>query len=115
MVLSIPAMKSLWSMHDIDLGHKRRYSKESIKEVLESAGFEIVEIKYFFISIIPLLYIRKLLNPIKNEPPKGDTIPKINAILNKILIAILRLENKLISYLPNFIGGSLLVVGRKRV
>ncbi|RAX54007.1 hypothetical protein CCY99_04810 [Helicobacter sp. 16-1353] len=85
-----------------------------MRKLLESAGFEVLEMKYFFISVTPLLFLRRLLYPAKpNYTPKGDNIPKINPIINKILIAILRLENKLIPYLPNFIGGSLLVIARK--
>ncbi len=108
-------MNFLWNEHDVDVGHKRRYSKASIKKLLEENGFEIKYIKYFFIFIIPLLILRAIIKkPKANHIPNGDKIDSINPIINNILIFILKIENRIINYLPNFIGGSLLVVATKK-
>lgn len=114
----MPALQSLWNAHDVDVGHKRRYDKKSMKKLLESSGFDVVEMKYFFISILPLLYLRRVLNPARaNQIPKGDSIPKTNFLINKILSFILNLENLIISlpFMPNPPGGSLLVIARKKL
>lgn len=105
----------MWNEHDVDVGHKRRYTKSSIKKLLEKNGYEIKYSKYFFISIMPLLILRAMIKkPKKNHTPKGDKIDKISPIINKILITILRFENKIIDYMPNIFGGSLLVVAQKK-
>ncbi|RDU58533.1 hypothetical protein [Helicobacter sp. MIT 99-5507] len=105
----------MWNEHDVDVGHKRRYTKSSIKELLEKNGYTIKYSKYFFISIIPLLILRAIIKkPKKNHIPKGDKIDPISPIINKILISILRIENKIIDYLPNFFGGSLLIIAQKK-
>ena len=115
LIISVPALNFLWNEHDVDVGHKRRYSKASIKKLLEENGFEIKYIKYFFIFIIPLLILRAIIKkPKANHIPKGDKIDSINPIINNILIFILKIENRIINYLPNFIGGSLLVVATKK-
>lgn len=116
LAISVPAFNFLWSRHDVDLGHKRRYTKKTMKSLLENNGFKITEMKYFFISIIPLLYLRAILNPPPRDLdyiPIGDNIQKINPIINQILNVILKVENKLIPYLPNLFGGSLFVIAKK--
>jgi SAM-dependent methyltransferase len=37
-LVSVPCDLSLWSAHDIALGHVRRYTRESLAEVIEGAG-----------------------------------------------------------------------------
>ena len=115
LVLTVPAFQWLWNAHDVDVGHKRRYTKKSLATLLESAGFEILEAKYFFVSITPLLFLRSILNPAKpDQIAKGDTIEKVNPLVNAALLAISRVDNALIPHLPNLFGGSLLIVARKK-
>lgn len=113
-MLSVPAFECLWNEHDIDVGHKRRYTKASLSHLLESNGFRVVEMKYFFISIMPLLLLRAYLKPAKpNHIPKGENIEPINPITNALLKCICSVENMLIPYMPNIFGGSLLCVAQK--
>lgn len=105
---------SLWNAHDVDVGHKRRYNKRSLRALLEQNGFEVLQMHYFFIALTPLLLLRRILNPAKpTQIPRGDTIPRTNAFVNKILLFICRLENAILPYLPNIFGGSLICVAKK--
>lgn len=45
-ILLVPAHMFLYSKMDKELGHKRRYSKRSVRSRLEDSGFKLVEIKY---------------------------------------------------------------------
>jgi 2-polyprenyl-3-methyl-5-hydroxy-6-metoxy-1,4-benzoquinol methylase len=52
-ILSVPAMPSLFGLHDELLGHHRRYSKPSLRAVLDPV-FRVDRIRYFGMSFIPI-------------------------------------------------------------
>jgi len=116
-VLTVPSHKWLWNRDDTIAGHKIRYTKKDLIKKLENNGFEIVKAKYFFISIMPLLYLRTILN--KDD---GSLIDKnefnidisMNPMLSNILLFITRIENKINKFLPNLFGGSLFIIARKK-
>jgi hypothetical protein len=59
-LMTVPAMPSLWSNWDVLLGHYRRYTKASLASAVELSGFEIVERSYLFPELIPLGWWRRL-------------------------------------------------------
>jgi hypothetical protein len=54
-VLSVPALPSLFGFHDEQLGHHRRYTKHSLRDVVD-ARFRIVQLRYFGFSFIPVTF-----------------------------------------------------------
>ena len=116
-VLTVPAHEWLWSRDDAIAGHKRRYTKQELISKLEASGFDIESARYFFITITPLLYVRRLLHKDKGTPvTKEELLSDIsmNPLLSKILYYISKIENQLNSILPNWFGGSLMVIGKKQ-
>ena len=115
-VISVPSHMWLWNRDDAIAGHKIRYTRKELVEKLENNGFNIVEAKYFFMSIVPLLFLRKLLNSdSKNivQEKEYDNDISMNSILSKILLYITRIENKIYRFLPNLFGGSLFIIAKK--
>ncbi len=53
MVLSVPALQSLFGYHDEQLGHFRRYSRRSLRAVLGPI-FRVERLRYFGMSLIPV-------------------------------------------------------------
>lgn len=53
LIISVPALQSLFGHHDVLLGHYRRYTKRSLARVLEPY-FRIRQIRYFGFTFIPL-------------------------------------------------------------
>jgi SAM-dependent methyltransferase len=47
-VITVPAHRRLWSDHDVFLGHRRRYSRRDLLQLLESCGLIVHECFYFF-------------------------------------------------------------------
>lgn len=45
--LFVPARQEIYAPLDADFGHYRRYAKPQLRNLLESAGFEIVRLYYF--------------------------------------------------------------------
>lgn len=63
LLLTVPALPSLWSAHDTVNHHFRRYTHRSLAEQLEAAEFEITRLRSLFRWSLPLLYLRKWLAP----------------------------------------------------
>jgi 2-polyprenyl-3-methyl-5-hydroxy-6-metoxy-1,4-benzoquinol methylase len=115
-VITVPSHMRLWNRDDTILGHKRRYTKNELKNKLLKNGFEIIDSRYFFMSIIPLLFLRSLVNKDDKSTVRDeelDNISIINPIINYILLVISRIENKINHILFNFFGGSIFVVAKK--
>lgn len=62
LIVTVPAMMSLWSSWDEALGHYRRYSRTLLCQLLESAGWRVVQCSYIFHAVVlPLVIQRRVL------------------------------------------------------
>ncbi|WP_293891793.1 hypothetical protein [Flavobacterium sp.] len=61
---AVPAFQSVFSSHDVLLGHYRRYSLNQLKNVLDKNEFTIIDKGYYFTS---LLLFRKLDKFLKKD------------------------------------------------
>jgi len=60
LVLTVPSYRWAWSSHDVDLGHRRRYTRPQLEAVAVAAGFEVVRSRYFHSWLVPIaLLLRK--------------------------------------------------------
>lgn len=58
-LLTVPAFQSLFTNHDVVLGHFRRYSNNTLEKVIKEAKLQTVAKGYFFASLlIPRLLIK---------------------------------------------------------
>ncbi len=112
-ILTVPAHQWLWNRDDIT--HKRRYVKKDLKEKLARNGFKILETKYYFITIMPLLLLRRLLNPDRGDEQtnSGYISMTIYPVVNNILRWVCRWENCMFDFIPNLYGGSLYAIAEK--
>jgi len=58
LILSVPIDKKLWTYHDSEAGHFRRYSKEEIFKKLEGSGFKVENYVVWGYPIIRMLHLR---------------------------------------------------------
>ena len=117
LVLTVPSHMWLWNRDDAIAGHKRRYTNKQLLKKLEDNGFVILKARYFFVSIIPLLFLRTILNKDNKSEVKEAEFSKdisMNSILNGVLLFISRVENKINHFSPNIFGGSLLIIAEKK-
>ena len=104
-VLTVPAHMWLWCEEDDVSNHFKRYNLNTLKQLLIDEGFQIKYATNFFISIVPLLYLR-------TKSKSSDEI-KINPIINFILEKISNVENKLLNFISSSVGGSIIIVAEK--
>ena len=50
----------MFSSHDTFLGHHRRYSNAQLRARLEASGFRVIDIGYFFFSLLPVRALQVL-------------------------------------------------------
>lgn len=116
-ILTVPAHSWLWNRDDKIAGHKCRYTKRQLISVVEKAGFKVLEARYFFVFILPLLWLRTKVNrddgsAVKDE--EYDIDLTVNSVINKCLLALCVIEDKIKKYIPNIVGGSLILIAEKK-
>ena len=57
LLVFVPALAWLFSDFDREVGHFRRYSKDGLERVVEHAGFEVVESRYFDLAGVLPWYV----------------------------------------------------------
>jgi SAM-dependent methyltransferase len=63
LIISVPALKSLYGKRDLKIGHFRRYNKEELIRKLTDTGFRIQVIRYWnFSGVIPFFIFEKVLH-----------------------------------------------------
>ena len=113
LLLAVPAHK--WMYHNLDRqrGRYRRYSRRELRQLLESAGFQIEFISYWNIIFFPLGIIRTGLERLNicslyplSQRPKGRT-------LNRLLARLSASERYIMPHFAIPMGMTHLVFARK--
>lgn len=51
-LLTVPAFQSLYSLHDEQLHHYRRYNFKTLRKTLKASGYRVNNYSYFYLSLI---------------------------------------------------------------
>ncbi len=103
LLVLVPALSWLYSDFDASIGHHRRYHRPQLRAVLESAGLEIVDLRYMDVLGVLPWYVSMVLM-------KGGLNPAAVRLYDRVGIPVAR---ALESVLPPPIGKNLLAVARK--
>jgi SAM-dependent methyltransferase len=87
LLVTVPAFQWLWSQHDINLHHKRRYSADDIRKLADQANLKISKLSYFNVLLFPVALASRILSRIidkdeligTSEPPRY-----VNSLLKSI-------------------------------
>jgi 2-polyprenyl-3-methyl-5-hydroxy-6-metoxy-1,4-benzoquinol methylase len=113
--ITVPQHRWLWSAVDEYACHVRRYGASELHQKVCRAGFQIIRSTSFVSTLMPAMYLSRLLQGNKTDMNMNDVAGlRINPILNKIFEWFLGFEWALIRVgfsLP--VGGSRLLVARK--
>lgn len=61
--VTVPAFQSLWSFHDVFLGHYRRYDLPALLDLCRGGGFRVEAGFYLFAYLLPPVWIRRKCLP----------------------------------------------------
>jgi hypothetical protein len=89
--ITVPAFQGVWSYHDVQLGHKRRYTRTTLRGLLDGAGFRIERIYYIYGLLFPLVWAYRRLRPhAAPRSDKGPVHPFANRLLRDVITAEMR-------------------------
>lgn len=116
--LTMPAHSWLWSRMDEMYGHYRRYTRKSLTKVLAEAGYHNIKVTYMMAPLLPLLLLRiaisaqipKNLSPAEAAKILSEEVTLPPMLINQILLAVVRMEHKLLGNSDLNFGGSLVCV-----
>ena len=117
LLINVPAFQSFYSSFDEVMGHFRRYNKKSLIDEFKDFNLEVVDIRYWGLSMLLLLVLRKaLMMALKLK--KADTVRlgfnfpgPLASFFQNSLRAIMYLETTVFSAPP--LGTSILMASRK--
>ena len=114
-ILTVPAMRWLWSDWDVSLQHYRRYERPDFMRLLETPHAEILHCAYFnTLALAPMLLIRlvrRWFPPAPGQERAEDRVPPrwLNSLLHATLVWPATWK-----WMKPPLGGSLLAVLRRR-
>ena len=104
-IVNVPSYQFLFGVHDISLGHKRRYSNKEIRNKLKNSGFKIELLRHWNLLALPFTIV---VTKIYKRDYPHERIVRLRP-LSKILENLLLLETK-----TNYLFGiSILCKARK--
>lgn len=111
-IITVPALKWLWSIHDEINLHYRRYHRRPFQQLLQNTGFEVLKVRYLFGWSLGLMYLRTWVRPrqVQDYSVKVPIAP-----VNALFAGLTRCENTLADTIgmSPCVGSSLLAVVRK--
>jgi SAM-dependent methyltransferase len=94
-IVTVPAYPSLFSAHDVFLKHFRRYTNRQLRHRLQGAGLQVIDIGYFFASLLPFRIIGVLaerLSPSRTAAGTGLSEYSGSRVTTTLLSALLKAD-----------------------
>jgi SAM-dependent methyltransferase len=110
LVLTTPAYPWMWSGHDVALHHYRRYSMGQVERLARSAGFESIGQSYSVFLLLPLVALARLLC----RGSKRASLWWPGGVVNRLLLGLMRFENRVRGFVVYPWGVSIVLVAEKR-
>ena len=107
-LITVPAFPWMWSAHDVVNHHKRRYTRRSLRRLVDGAGLKLDLISWFNSLLFPLAAAARLAGRVAGKEESDDKLPP--APVNRLFEAIFGLERYAIGRLPFPPGVSLVAI-----
>ena len=88
-LIAVPADPKLWSDHDVAVDHVRRYTRDTLRAVLERNGFEVASMTSWNVLLRPVVALRR-------RKASGSDLETVHPVVNLGLRAVVTVER----YLP---------------
>lgn len=110
-LITVPAMRMLWTTHDDLNHHYERFSRGALLELVKAAGGRAEFARYVFHWMVPLKLAVRLKERILGSAPANPGIP--GPLPSRVLYAISRFEEKLTRRVPIPFGNSLIAAVKR--
>lgn len=104
-LVAVPCDPKLWSAHDDAVDHVRRYTRQTLTELLTGAGFALESMTSWNVLLRPIVALRR-------RTSAGSDLEQLPSVVNAALRAVIVAERYLpVQQLP---GVTLLATARRR-
>jgi SAM-dependent methyltransferase len=84
-LIAVPAGMSLWSGHDVALGHVRRYERAELVHLVEKGGFRVHDVLSWNVLLRPVAMARRRRAHHTSESEMQPVHPVLNAGLRSVV------------------------------
>jgi len=106
--LTVPAYTWLWTELDYRSGHFRRYTLQSLRELLQKVGFRRIKISYFMCFLFPVDLLSRSFQKLNSCHHMDLESVDVGPTTNKILESLFVFESKCIPRLRFPYGSSII-------
>lgn len=116
-LVTVPALQSLWSAHDVRNHHFRRYDRRRLLSLFGPGEWDVLRASYFSSFLLPLIWTFRQMKNLRHgtDPDKAPSDKTFGPPwLDAAFLSIFRTECRCmrISNMP--LGSSLMLVAKKR-
>jgi SAM-dependent methyltransferase len=111
-LVNVPALQACFSQYDVEVGHLRRYTTNSLTRELQPLGLEPVTLRYWGLSLLPALVARRVTMPVGRPQERiveRGLVPP-SKFVDTALRTLMHAETRLTARPP--LGSSVLYAGR---
>ena len=116
LVVNVAAMEILRGDHSVAAAEVRRYSRATLRALLEGAGFRVDRLTYTNATLFPLVLAQRAWQRVRGLPAAERAANQLTvpvAPVNALLTAVLMVEGALLEHVDMPVGSSLLVLARR--
>jgi SAM-dependent methyltransferase len=118
MLISVPAYTWVWTRFDELSGHYRRYTRRRAIEAVRAAGLTVDRATYVFMSVFPIFAVDRLRTRVRERVTDGAgpdvaTLPRVSSTVERTLMALSRLDQRLLQRFDLPFGSSVVVAATK--
>jgi SAM-dependent methyltransferase len=112
LVITVPAFQFLWSRHDVEHHHMRRYVASDLRNLIQESGLRIQLLSYYNTWLFPLVAAIRLLDRIFGSQQVGGNLKLPGTMINRILSGVFSSERHVLTRTCLPFGVSLLAVAQ---
>ncbi|HXQ44725.1 MAG TPA: methyltransferase domain-containing protein [Acidimicrobiales bacterium] len=104
LIITVPAYQWMWTEHDVQLHHVRRYTLPVLRDRVVGSGWDVVHATYFNSILLPAVAAARVVSRLSSRRGHTD-LDRTPALLNRALELPLKLEAALITRGVRFPAG----------
>jgi hypothetical protein len=114
LLVTVPALPSLWGRQDVVSEHRRRYTRRTLETTFALAGLENPQLTHFNTLLLPPIAALRWLRRARANGESGSSDFEDNhpGLVNEALASLFAAERHLVGRVPMPVGVSLLGLWR---
>lgn len=114
LVITVPAYKFLWSVHDDLNEHKRRYNIDELRQKAAQSGYDLCFSSYFNSILFAAIAAFRFFKNITKFGEKQSDLFMPDLLINNFFIKLMDIESFLINFLRIPFGCSILLIAKRK-